>query len=320
MKKFIFGTLIILLAALFVNIINSEADNINLATPTISCWPYCDTYPTNTITSIPIPTDVVQKFVFLPMIFKSIPPTPTPTATNTSTPTKTRTLIPTATNVPTQIPIITKTPTPTNVPVSTSTNTPMSTISPFGVQILSNHSYYIDSIGYLHIIGEVQNNTSNYLRFIQITVNLFDINNILVDTDFTYIFLDSLPPYTKACFHNLMSPPPMWSHYQFENPTYYIDGQPLPNLAVLNVSSSSDYFGGYKIIGQVRNDQGSRVEYVSPLITVYNNAGIVLGCDFTFVNSTHLDPNQISSFTDTFSNVNYSDVSSYHIQVDGNIK
>ena len=115
-----------------------------------------------------------------------------------------------------------------------------------------------------------------------------------------------------------MPKPTGWSYYTFEAPTYSTDGSLLPNLTVLNDSGSyNSTFGWYKIIGQVRNDHGTRVEYVSPVGTVYNASGVVVGCDFTYVNSTHLDPGQTSSFEMTFTGRDYVDVTSYRLQIDG---
>ena len=207
--------------------------------------------------------------------------------------------------------------TPTLTPTNTPTPTP--TTVPSGVHILSNYSFYVDSIDYLHIVGEVQNNTANHLRFVKITANIFSGGGQLLATDFTYIYLDNLPAGDRTCFHILLEEPAGWSYYEFEAPTYWTDGEPLPNLTVLNDSGSyNSTFGWYEIIGQVRNDHGTRVEYVSSVGTVYNASGVVVGCDFTYVNSTHLDPGQTSSFEMTFSGRDYADVTSYRLQVDGN--
>ena len=193
------------------------------------------------------------------------------------------------------------------------------TPTPLGVHILSNHSSYVDSIDYLHIAGEVQNNTTNHLRFVKITANIFSGSGQLLNTDFTYIYLDNLPASDRTCFHIALEEPAGWSYYEFEAPTYRTDGEPLPNLTVFNDSGSyNSTFGWYEIIGQVHNDQGTRVEFVSPVGTVYNASGVVVGCDFTYVNSTHLDPGQTSSFEMTFSGRDYADVTSYQLQVDGN--
>lgn len=224
-----------------------------------------------------------EYFVYLPIIIKQVPPTPTPTPTNTPTPT--------ATSIPQE------------------------------VRILSNHFHYVDSIDYLHIVGEVLNNSSDLLRFVKITVNIFNSSGQLLDTDFTYIHLDNLPAWDKTCFNLALPEPAGWSYYEFEAPTYLTDGSPLPNLTILNASGSYNLtFGWYEIIGQVRNDHDSRVEYVSPVGTVYNSSGTVVGCDFTYVSSTHLDPGQTSSFKMTLSGRDYSDVTSYRLQVDGNPK
>ena len=197
--------------------------------------------------------------------------------------------------------------------------TPTPTAIPPGVYALPNHSYYVDSTDYLHIVGEVRNNTGNHLRFVKIAADIFSSSGQLLDTDFTYIHLDNLPAGDKTCFHILLPKPAGWSYYQFETPTYRTDGEPLPNLTVMNHSGSYNAtYGGYEIIGQVRNDHGTRVEYVSPVGTAYNTSGTVVGCYFTYVNSTHLDAGQISAFKLTFSGRDYSDVTSYRLQVDGN--
>jgi len=173
----------------------------------------------------------------------------------------------------------------------------------------------------LHVVGEVANNTANHLRYVKITANFFDSNGKLLDTEFTYTWLDNLPANNKTCFHILLQNPASWSYYELENPTYWTDGRPLPNLAILNDSGSyNPTFGWYEIIGQVRNDHGARVNYVSPVGTIYTASGTVVGCDFTYVNSTNLDPGQTSSFEMTFSGRNYSDVTSYRLQVDGDLQ
>jgi hypothetical protein len=203
--------------------------------------------------------------------------------------------------------------------VSTATPTATPTLTPPGVHILSNHSSFVDSIDYLHIVGEVENGTANHLRFVKITANVFDAAGHLLDTDFTYIYLDNLPAGMKTCFQILMAKPATWSYYEFEAPTYWTDGNPFPNLTVTNYSGSyNPTFGWYEIVGQVRNDHATRVEYVSPVGTTYGASGAVVGCDFTYVNSTHLDVGQTSSFKLDFSGRDYSDVIAYRIQVDGN--
>lgn len=190
---------------------------------------------------------------------------------------------------------------------------------PVGVYILPNHTSYIDSIDYYHVVGEVLNNTPNYLRFVRITANLFNSSGQLIDTDYTYIYLDNLEPGARTCFNLFFSNSAGASYYLFEPVSYSTDGEPLPNLTAINYSGSYDAtFGWYEIIGMVRNDSGSYVSYVSPVGTLYNSSGSVVGCDYTYVNSTDLAVGQSSAFEMLFTGRDYSDVSSYRIQVDGN--
>ena len=192
---------------------------------------------------------------------------------------------------------------------------------PPGVRILENHTAYVDSSGYLHLVGEVQNTTVEHLRFVQIHANIFDRSGQLLDTEFTYTHLDTVPAGEKTCFEVWLEAPVGWASYEFEAPTYWTDGDPLPNLTFFNDSGSYDpTFGWYEIIGQVRNDHGARVAYVSPVGTVYDTSGQVIGCEFTFVNSTHLDPGQTSAFEMTFTGRDYEDVASYRVQVDGDVQ
>lgn len=229
---------------------------------------------------------------------------PQPTATNTLQPT------PTATPLPTSTPI----PTPTSTPP------PSPTPQPSGIYILPQNTTYTDSIDYLHVIGEVHNNTGQAATFVRVAANFFNAAGQLVDTDYTYLYLDILPHNERSCFHILTPRHPDYAYHQFEPVTYHSSSDILPNLTVLNDSAGVDpIFGWYYVIGQVRNDHGIRIEYVQPVITLYNNA-IPLDCGFTYVNSTHLDPGQTSSFEDYFTGrPDYADVTAYRIQVGGNI-
>ena len=252
----------------------------------------------------------------------ALPPTPTPTVTPTATPTSlhSKTYLPICLReYPPYTPTPTSTTTPTIMPTATPTGTPTPTLPPPGVHVLENHSYHVDAIGYLHIVGEVKNNTVDHLRYVKITANIFNSSGQTIDTNFTYIYLGNLPAGDKTCFDILLEEPSDWSYYEFEPPDYWTDGEPLPDLTILNDSGSYyPIFGWYEVVGQVRNDHATRVEYVRPVGTLYNASYTVIGCNFTFIDDTHLDPDQISSFRMTFLGRDYADAAAYRLQVDGN--
>ncbi len=186
--------------------------------------------------------------------------------------------------------------------------------------ILPNHSAFTrSSSSYLHIVGEVQNTTSSPLQYIKVNVGVFN-GAQLVATDYTYAITDYLRAGDKTCFDILVDKPAAWTSYQFEPVDFSVVTGTAPNLTLLNMSGLTDSFGDYHTIGQVRNDSGVKVTYVEPIGTLYDAAGTVLDCDYTFVNTTDLDPGQTSAFDMLFlSRESYSNVATYRVQVDGNL-
>ena len=279
------------------------------------------------------------EWAFLPYISKLGASAPTPTDTPTATPTDT----PVSTTTPTDTPTATATPTGTTEPTATPTQTPeptatstqpteptatptqtpapTATTDPAGIKILPNHSSYVDSVDYFHALGEVENNTDRHLRFIKVTANVFDGDDRLLAGGSAYIYLDSLAPGQKTCFDILIKEPPGWAYYKLAPPSNWTDAMPLPKLTVLDPSGQyNPATGGYEITGQVRNDQDARFDYVSPIGTAYNAAGRVVGCTITYIKSLHLDPDQTSSFDMLFIGGNSADITSYRVQVDGNLQ
>jgi len=179
----------------------------------------------------------------------------------------------------------------------------------------------VDAVDYLHVLGEVQNNTNSHVRFIKVTANVVNRDDQRLAGGSAYIYLDSLAPGDKTCFDILLKEPAGWSSYRLETPAYSTDGNPLPKLTILNSSGSHDSTTGwYEVSGQIRNDQGSRVDFVSPIATAYNGSGSVVGCTITYVNGNHLTPGQTSSFEMLFPGSNSTGIRSYRVQVDGDLK
>ena len=59
-------------------------------------------------------------------------------------------------------------------------------LSELNTLTILSHNSYIDSIGYMHVIGEIKNNTPNVAQFVQIIATFYDNNNKVVGTSFTY--------------------------------------------------------------------------------------------------------------------------------------
>lgn len=67
------------------------------------------------------------------------------------------------------------------------------------VKILSSNNF-IDSIGVLHVVGEVQNNLGQSIKFVKVIGTFYNTNNQVVATDFTYTNPADIPLAGKAPF------------------------------------------------------------------------------------------------------------------------
>jgi hypothetical protein len=204
---------------------------------------------------------------------------------------------------------------PTATPIPpTPTKTP-----PPGVYIVGNTFSFVDSIDYLHVVGQVRNTRSSVVQFVRITADFYSGTGQLVANDFTYTWLDELAPNTTTCFEVSVKQPAGWATYQFEPVSYSTTTKRIPNLTIFNDSGGPGSFGGYQIIGLVQNNEAVQVKFVQVVGTLYNSDQTPIDCNFTYVNSTDLNPGQNSSFTLTTSGRDYSDVASYRLQASGNL-
>jgi len=72
------------------------------------------------------------------------------------------------------------------------------------VNIMSSNDF-IDSIGFLHVVGEIQNNTPTGITFVKVTGTFYDSSNQVVATTFTYTNPSDIGPGNKAPFELLLT-------------------------------------------------------------------------------------------------------------------
>lgn len=85
-----------------------------------------------------------------------------------------------------------------------SQTTPTLGASSNGLQILS-HNSFTDSIGYMHVVGEIKNNSPSSKTFVKITGTFYDANNQVVGTDFAYADPYDLGSGQKAPFELILT-------------------------------------------------------------------------------------------------------------------
>jgi hypothetical protein len=76
--------------------------------------------------------------------------------------------------------------------------------NPSGLEILS-HNSFPDSLGYLHVVGEVKNNYPSTATSVTIVGTFYDINNRVVGTQFTHANPSDIGSGEKAPFELILS-------------------------------------------------------------------------------------------------------------------
>lgn len=79
----------------------------------------------------------------------------------------------------------------------------LTTSLPIGLEILS-HSSYIDSIGYMHIVGEVENIATGKATYVKVIATCYDEADKVVDVSFTFSNPSDIEAGQKAPFEILI--------------------------------------------------------------------------------------------------------------------
>jgi hypothetical protein len=216
-------------------------------------------------------------------------PTITPGASLTG-PLPPGTAAPPATATP--LPVATATPPATQV----AEIVPTRSLDPDQLQILS-HQSYVDSLGWYHIVGEVQNNSDVPVEFVEVIAKLYDETNNVIGTKLTFTAPDTIFPSGKAPFDIITLRRAQWqkiNDYQLQ-----VKGDPaatlLPqNLVLLNQSSriQGDFL---YVAGEVQNT-GSTPALVKLIITLYDTSFNVVNTDWGYANGGVIPANETSAF------------------------
>lgn len=189
------------------------------------------------------------------------------------------------------------------------TNSPTPSAPP--LEILS-HDSYTDGEWY-HIVGEIQNNNDYPMMFVEIVATLYDDDGKVVGTDFTYTFLDVIPPGGKSPFETGTDEWEGTTNYKLQAEGSKGD---LPRQDLV-IRSHESYIDGdwLHVRGEVENTGTTDAEFVQLVITLYDASDNVVGADFTFTTLNIVPAGGTSPFesgTDHWPNFDH-----YEIQVEG---
>jgi hypothetical protein len=164
-----------------------------------------------------------------------------------------------------------------------------------GNAVVLSYSAYTDTLGYLHVVGEVQNTGPNTLGQVTVNASLCNPSSMIED----YAMINLLLPQQKSPFDI------------FANATGNVCGvsvsganisntQPYRDIQVIRQSSFVDRAGIYHVTGQVNNTGKSFAQAIEIVVTYYNSTGGVVQVGSTLTSPANLPPAQGAIF-DVFS-------------------
>jgi len=92
------------------------------------------------------------------------------------------------------------------------------------------------------------------------------------------------------------------------------DSKSADCVLVGSVTAQEDHEGDIKFLGEIQNNGNGKALFVRISFTMKDVAGNVIGTDFTYVNSTDLEPGQISSF-ECWTETPYTDIDSWTYEI-----
>jgi len=164
------------------------------------------------------------------------------------------------------------------------------------LQILSHHSY-VDTLGWYHIVGEVQNNGSAPMEFVQIVAKLYDETNSVIGTKLTFTAPDVIFPGGRAPFDLITLRRSQWDKIK----TYNLEVKGdishkllQQNLVLVNQTSHIKDDLLY-VSGEVQNT-GQTPTLVKLIITLYDSNHNVVNTSWGYAADGIIAPNQTSTF------------------------
>ncbi len=174
----------------------------------------------------------------------------------------------------------------------------------WGVQVLS-YSTFVDSSGYVHVVGEVLNNTAEHRRWIEIDASYLNAAGATAGTGVGYAKRSTLAPRSRSPFEIVTRRPTGYARATARVCTpgaggTCVSGQTtsaaLGGMSVTSVATSIDALGRKHYTGSVVNGNAASVYLTREASTLYNAYGYVVGVATDVTSPSTLGPSASGSF------------------------
>jgi len=185
---------------------------------------------------------------------------------------------------------------------------PQVSSQPENIKVLS-YSWYIDSLGYFIVVGEVQNTGSNTIDSVVLSGIVYTKDGEVQAYSSGGAFVNQLIPQQKAPFYIEFSPQDSvtgdlsWLSIGVDNIDFTVNqaeatsNYQYPDLTVQSSSGGVDAEGVYWVSGSVQNSGDQTATTVRVIGTFYNASGTVIALGYTnALTPTSLAPSNTASF------------------------
>ena len=174
-----------------------------------------------------------------------------------------------------------------------------------------NYSYYLDSTGYLDVVGQIQNVGTATVESVILT-GVASASDGSQSSSYTQAWVSDLTPQQEAPFYMSFPPP------QSTNTWYSVTVSDIsltvamanatsnyqyPDLAVTSSTGSvggsgaGDFSGAYTVNGVIKNTGTQAATNLTVVGTFFNSTGAVVGAGYTnYLTPTVLEPGATASF------------------------
>lgn len=166
------------------------------------------------------------------------------------------------------------------------------------VKILSHNGYTVsDMTGtYAVVVGEVQNMGRDALSYVKITAALYDSENNILATDYTYAQIKVLLPGQKSPFIFIKLSSAERYGLEVTKSTLTTE-EPYREFEILSHSSFIDDDGDYRVTGEIKNTGAQEATDTEVIATFYDANGEVVGASvIATVEPRDLSAGQTASF------------------------
>ncbi len=176
--------------------------------------------------------------------------------------------------------------------------------------VFLNHTSFSNDY-YFNIVGEVINNSTQPVGWVKIAGTLYDENDMILATNYTYSMLDYIAPGGKSPFK-------IWIGENWENGSYYeiqvqadYDEMPATKAQLVDYELTRD--GKYcDITGTVKNISQEELSFISIIVSFYDSQNKLVDAEWSFNDASGSLP---AGATDTFTVTSYSCPNFDHIEV-----